>query len=113
MKTLSATIATALFLTSVSATAASSNERIVTPVAPTKAAAYKQGVNKLASLQNSSPSQLRRSLSTPFGEIEPGSLRLQKGGFVTVQERADASGKIGYVAIVNIGVNFERHDSDQ
>lgn len=113
MKTLSAMIATAVFLSSTAATAASSHEKIVTPVVPTKAAAYQQGVNKLSALKNSSPSQLRRSLSTPFGEIEPGSLRLKEGGYVTVQERADASGRIGYVAIVNIDVDFERHDSDK
>ena len=113
MKTLTTMIAATLLVASASAMANSSSETIFTPVAPTKAAAFEQGVNKLSALKNSSPSQLRQSLNTPFGDVEPGSLRIKDGGYVTVQERADANGKIGYVGIVNVGVNFDMHDSDK
>ena len=112
MKTLPAMIAASLLIASVSATAASDYETVLTPVAPTKAAAYELGVNKLTSLNNSSPAQLSRSLNTPFGDIEADSLRIKDGGYVTVEERADANGRIGYVGQVNVGVEYEMHDSD-
>ena len=114
MKTLTTTmIAATLLVASATAMANSTSERVFTPVAQTKAAAYEQGVNKLSSLKNSTSSELSRSLNTPFGDIEPGSLRIKDGGYITVQERADANGKIGYVGIVNVGVNFDMHDSDK
>jgi hypothetical protein len=114
MKTLTTTmIAVTLLVASATAMANSSSETVLTPIAPTKAAAYEQGVNKLSALKNSSPSQLRRSLKTPFGDIESDSLSVQDGGYVTVQERADVNGKVGYVGIVNVKVNFEMHDSDK
>lgn len=113
MKTLPAMIAASLLLASVSATAATSYESITTPVVASKAAAYEQGAEKLSALKGSSASELERSLNTPFGDIESDSLRLKDGGYITVQERADASGRIGYVGIVNVGVEFERHDSDE
>ena len=112
MKTLPAMIAASLLIASVSATAASDYETVLTPVAPTKAAAYELGVNKLAALNDSSPAQLSRSLGTSFGDIQESSLRLKDGGYVTVQERADASGRVGYVGQVNVGVSYEMHDSD-
>ena len=113
MKTLPAMIAASLLIASVSATAATDYETITTPVAATKAQAYDQGVNKLSALQGSSPAELERSLDTAFGDIEMDSLRLKDGGFVTVQERANANGSIGYVGIVNVGVDYEMHDSDE
>ena len=113
MKTLPAMIAASLLIASVSATAATTYESITTPVASSKAAAYEQGVNKLSALKSSSPAQLERSLNTAFGDIESDSLRLKDGGYVTVQERADATGRIGYVGVVNVGVDFEMHDSDE
>ena len=112
MKTLPALIAASLLVASFSAVANSSHEVIETPVAPTKAAAYEQGVNKLSSLKNSSPAKLNYSLGTYFGDIEENTLRIKDGGYVTVQERADANGTIGYVGIVDVEVEYEVHESD-
>ena len=112
MKTLPALIAASLLAASFSAVANSSHETIETPVAATKAAAYEQGVSKLSSLKNSSPAKLNYALGTYFGDIEESTLRIKDGGYVTVQERADANGTIGYVGIVNVDVDYQEHDSD-
>ena len=112
MKTLPALIAASLLVVSFSAVANSSHETIVTPVAPTKAAAYEQGVSKLSSLKNSSPAQLNSSLGTYYGDIEENTLRIRDGGYVTIQERADINGKIGYVGVVDVEVEYEVHESD-
>lgn len=112
MKTLSKLIAASLLIVSVSASAFTTSETIETPVAATKAAAYEQGVSKLSSLQSSTPGQLNYRLGTYYGDIEENTLRLNDGGYVTVQERAMADGTIGYVGVVNVNVSYERHDSD-
>ena len=112
MKILSGIIAASLLIASVSATAATDHDILLTPVVPTKAAAYELGAKKLAELNNSSPSQLIRSLNTPFGDIEEGTVHIREGGYVTVEERADASGRVAYVGQVNVDVDYEMHDSD-
>ncbi|PWQ92362.1 DUF3316 domain-containing protein [Leucothrix pacifica] len=113
MKTLSKLIAASLLIVSVSASAFTTSETIETPVAATKAAAYEQGVSKLSSLQGSTPGQLNYRLGTYYGDIKEDTLRINDGGFVTVQERAMTDGSIGYVGIVNVDVSFERNENDR
>lgn len=113
MKTLPLSVAAFILLASVNASALTDSEIIETPVAPTKAAAYEMGVNKLSALTNSSAAQLERELTTPFGDIEVDSLHVRDGGYVTVQERVDANGKVGYIGQVNVDVEYEMHDSDE
>ena len=113
MKKLPLSIAAFILLASVNASAITDSEIIETPVAPTKAAAYDLGVNKLSTLTNSSPRQLEGALDTPFGDIEMDTLHVRDGGYVTVEERVDANGKVGYIGQVNIDVEYEMHDSDQ
>jgi len=112
MKTLPTMIAASLLIASVSASAFNSSEMIETPVAPTKAAAFEQGASKLSSLKSSTPGQLNYRLGTYYGDIKEDTLRINDGGFVTVQERAMTNGSIGYVGIVNVDVSFERNEND-
>ena len=112
MKTIPTMIAASLLVVSVSATADSANDTLVTEVVPTHEAAYQLGVNKLSVLKNSSSFQLSYLLNTPLGDIEDGSLRLKDGAFITVEERMNADGKLGYVGQVNVSVNYEMHESD-
>ena len=117
MKTIPSIIAATLLLASVSATAGSSfeqtrSETLITSVAPTKAAAYQLGANKLAELKSDSSQQLEMALATPLGSIESDTLHLNEGGFVTIQERMNADGEIGYVGLVNVDFSFVEHDSD-
>lgn len=90
---------------------ASSNTFLV-GAASTKQAAYQLGLKKLAELQTLSPQKLGLALST-VGDIEGNSLHLNGGAYITVQERMDATGSIGYVGVVNVGYHYlKRNDSD-
>jgi len=114
MKTSTAMIAATLLLATASTTAFAfdhtDHEMIVTGVAPTKADAYKMGVDKLASLNNKSAYQL--SLELAPGNVDSDTVSIDNG-FVTVEERANPSGQIGYVGLVNVDVNYSfDHDDD-
>lgn len=117
MKTIASIFATTLLLASVSATAGNfeqtRSETQVTSTTATKAEAYQLGVNKLTKLRNVTSQQLEMALTTPLGNIESNSLRLNDGGYITIQERMDANGKIGYVGLVNIDFSYIEHDSDR
>ena len=112
MKTIPTMIAAALLLASVTATANTAHDVLLTSVAPTKAAAYELGLNKLSALKNSTSSQLGYTLNTPLGDVEDGSIQLKDGAYITVQERVGANGKVGYVGQVNVDVSYDMHDSD-
>lgn len=117
MKKLPLLIAVSLLLTSLSATAAmffeqSVSKTLTTITAPTKSAAYQLGVNKLAQLKDSSPSELERALGAPIGAVEANTMHLNDEGFIMIQERMDANGQLSYTAIVEVSVGFVPHSSD-
>ncbi len=112
MKTIPTIIAASLLVASFSATANSAHDVLLTSVAPTKAAAYELGLNKLSALKNSTSSQLGYTLNTPLGDVEDGTIQLKEGAYITVQERLGADGKVGYVGQVNVDVSYDIHNSD-
>jgi len=113
MKTSTAMIATTLLLATASTTAFAfdhtNHEMIVTGVAQTKADAYKIGVDKLSSLNNKSAYEL--SLELAPGNVDSDTVSIDNG-FITVQERANPNGQIGYVGLVNVDVNFSYDHED-
>ena len=118
MKTLPTIIAASILLASVSATAGMSFEQsltktLTTSTVPTKAAALQLGADKLNQLKNSSTVQLENTLDVPFGEIESNTLHLKDEGYVSIEERMDANGQLGYAAVVEVNVGFVPHDSDR
>lgn len=117
MKTLPAILATSLLLISFGASANDYFERVATETqstqaAPNKAAAYQLGLAKLAQLKAQTSDQLSDTLNTPIGDIKYGSLNIKANSYVTVQERMDASGKVSYVGLVNIGYGYVLDDND-
>ena len=117
MKTLTALAAASILL--ISATAANASyfgttvkDTIMTDTATTRAAAYQAGADKLSSLKSSSPRQLSNELSLFSPDIIERSVKLDSDGYVTVQERLGADGKVGYVGVVNVDVNYETHEND-
>lgn len=80
--------------------------------APTKQAAYQLGLKKIAQLQTLSSQNLSLALSA-IGKIQGSTLHLNGGSYITVQERMDTAGSIGYVGIVNASYHYlKESDSD-
>ena len=122
MKTVkSIVIATSIILTSASAVAnaaqysgsnsQASMDTVILNAAPTKQAAYQLGLTKLAQLQTLSPQKLSLELHV-HGDVEGNTLHLNGGSYITVQERMDTAGSIGYIGIVNVGYHYLKRNND-
>lgn len=114
MKALTATIATTLLIASMgaNATTRSTSDTLVTGFEPTKAAAYNAGITKLNQLKSVPSNVLEYQVEAPLGIVESGTLKVTDDSFVVAEERVSANGQKGYVGIVNVGLSFEEHESD-
>lgn len=115
MKTITTAIASTLLIASMGASAdslRSTSDQIMTDAAPTKEAAYNKGLNKLNDLKTKTPYELEYELSVPLGSIESGSLEVTDSNYITVEERLSASGQKEFIGVVNVGLTYEEHDSD-
>ncbi|RVU80670.1 DUF3316 domain-containing protein, partial [Leucothrix sargassi] len=115
---LSALIATSVLL--ISATAANANsffeetssKTITTGFADSRDAAYQSGIDKLSALKSVSPYQLSEEVGLFESDIQEDTVKVSEQSFVSVQERMNADGKLGYVGVVNIGINYETYEGD-
>lgn len=114
MKTIPLMIASTLLFASVTATAGttvrSEHDTLATSFVTSKAAAYQQGENLLAQLKTDSAQKLSSSLSIHSGSADTSTIHLDQGAFVTVEERMDANGKLGYVGLVNVDYSYTESD---
>ncbi len=111
MKTIPAIIATTLLLTSANAFAEAYTKRndsntLSLDAAQTRESAFQMGHNKLMQLQTLSSNELSRILHLHSSGYEANTLKLKDGGFVTVQEKMDASGKVSYVGLVKVDFSY-------
>ncbi|MGY0564705.1 MAG: DUF3316 domain-containing protein [Paraglaciecola chathamensis] len=88
-----------------------SNTLVMNPAA-TKQAAYQLGLNRLAQLKTFSSKQLELTLSVNSPNADGRTLHLKDGGYVIVQERMDANGRISYVSLLNIELHYLERSSD-
>lgn len=115
MKAMTTAIAATLLIASMGASAntmRTATDTIETGFAPTKAAAYKAGIDKLNQLKSVPSNVLEYKVSAPLGMIESGTLKVNDNSFIVAQERVSANGQKGYVGVINVGLSFEEHDSD-
>ena len=114
-KTIPAMIAASLLLASVSATAESVVQRtetdiIKTSVVASQAEAFQLGQNKLSQLKATAQNKLSQVLRVNSGRPDLNTLRIEEGAFVTVQQRMEANGKLGYVGMVNVDYSYNQID---
>ena len=115
MKTIQTIIATSILLASVNASAGSivqrtETETLTTTAAATKAQAYQRGIEKLSQLTSSSGKQLDQKLRVHSGYIDINTLKVNDGGFVTIQERMSSSGNLEYIGVVNVKFSYTDRD---
>jgi len=96
--------------------AAGGNDRVgsntlVMNAASTKQAAYQAGLSKLGQLKTASARQLDQMLHIDSSSVDRTTLHL-KNGYITVQERMDASGNISFVSSVNVGFHYLENRTD-
>ncbi len=110
MKTIPAIIAATLLLASASVSAEitkrSDSSTFVMNSVQTKQSAYQLGQSKLIELQTLSPRQLSRALQVHSVTADVQTLKLNNGGYVTVQEKMDANGEIAYVGLVKVDFSY-------
>lgn len=90
----------------------SEKSTLITETASSRAQAYQLGANKLSALKSASQSQLTNNNITFSVDVDESSVRIENGAYVTVQERMDANGKIGYVGLVNFEISYIEEDSE-
>lgn len=112
MKALTTVIASTLLIASVGASAYDTLDTQVTPVASSKEAAYEMGKQRLDALKSATPYELYYQVNSTLGDIEYDSLQVTDENFIEVQERMDGQGNVGYVGIVNVGLTYDVHESD-
>lgn len=89
----------------------SEKSTLITETASSRAQAYQLGANKLSALKSASQSQLTNNITFSL-DVDESSVRIENGAYVTVQERMDANGKIGYVGLVNFEISYIQEDSE-
>ena len=117
MKTIQTIIATSILLATVNASAGSivqrtETETLTTVAAATKAQAFQLGIDKLSQLASSSGQQLDRKLRVHSGYADIDTLKVNDGGFVTIQERMSSRGQLEYVGIVNVDFSYTESDNE-
>lgn len=115
MKTLATIVVTSALLVSAAAANAGEFERsetntITTETTSSRAQAYQLGVSKLSALKAASPRQLTNEIRVYTPDIVEETVRLEDDAYITVQERMDANGKLGYVGLVNIELRYTEID---
>lgn len=118
MKNLTTLVATSVLLFSATAANAhtflerSQKSTLITETASSRAQAYQFGANKLSALKSASQSQLTNNNIKFSLDVDESSVRIEDGAYVTVQERMDANGRIGYVGLVNFEISYIQEDSE-
>lgn len=117
MKTILSIITASFLLASVSANASqykrTETDTLTTSFAASKAAAYQLGMDKLLQLKAIPQYKLRYSLHAHSGNrILQDTLRIDKGAYITVQERMVENGTLGYVGLVNIAYSYTEDDNE-
>ena len=118
MKTLSTLlVASTLLLSATVANASysdvSTTKTLTTGVSDSRDAAYQAGVNKLSTLKSANSYQLSDEIGLFGSGIDEDTVELSSNSFVTVEERMNSNGQVGYVGIVNVGVSYETHEDDE
>ena len=82
----------------------------VAGVGESRAQAYKLGISKLSALQAASPRQLVNEIRVYTPDIIEDTVRLENNAYITVEERMNVSGQLGYVGLVNIELRYTEDD---
>lgn len=83
---------------------------LVVSAASSKQAAYQLGLSKLTQLKAMSSKKLSQVLHIDSYNINERTLHLKDGGYVTVEERMGADGKVNFVSVVHVDSHYLETD---
>ncbi|RVU83605.1 DUF3316 domain-containing protein [Leucothrix sargassi] len=117
MKILSVFIACAALFTGTlgasNATAEGLKDILMTKTVATPSAAYQEGIERLEALRQATPQELSDELNLFSNKIDEDTIAIDEGAYVTVQERINYDGNIGYIGVVNLAVTYEMEDENE
>jgi hypothetical protein len=79
---------------------------LVMSAASSKQAAYELGLNKLSQLKTMPSKDLSQVLNINSYNINDRTLHIKDSGYVTVEERINADGKVSFVSIINVDSHY-------
>lgn len=86
------------------------NTTIDTEIVKSKSEAYKVGLKNLSKLYSNSSNELFSTLRIPNVDVNPRSIHVNDGGYITVEEMMNINGDIIYRGVLNVSYHFSQRD---